>query len=521
MNPLHMDAVIRPRGHWEAIDLGFGMVRAWWRPLCLAWLVTVVPIWILVTLTAGLSGFLLQGFVVLWWVKPLFDRVPLYVLSRRLFGETPGVKDTLRAAPRLLTGHLFASLILYRLDPARAFNLPVWQLEGLRGRERWDRATPLQRDGYGPAQWLTACSIAMTVGLVFAILWFVALLVPDQTNAAAWNRMGLPVGEMEPWQRLVQGAVSFLAFSVIEPCYVAAGFSLYLARRTRLEGWDVEIAFRRLANRLAKRPGDASPARAAALAGIGLVAAAAMGVSKGAVAENPTAPAATVADPQAAIRHVMAQPEFETRRKVAAWRRRALSKPQREAGPEPSEIARELKSVGNRTLGTSTGAIFTAALLALLAVVLLLYLFREVPWRRLLSSRRDLERDPAAPVRARVTVSASERPVPLPQDVTGEALARWERGETAAALALLYRAAIARLLASGLLPSPEALPALTEGDLLELLGGRAGGLRAQAFGRLTGAWQAAAYAHRPPSATGFSELCAEFRRVFEARGGEP
>jgi hypothetical protein len=26
-------AVIRPRTPWEAVDLGFGMARAWWKPV--------------------------------------------------------------------------------------------------------------------------------------------------------------------------------------------------------------------------------------------------------------------------------------------------------------------------------------------------------------------------------------------------------------------------------------------------------------------------------------------------------
>ena len=38
--------------------------------------------------------------------------------------------------------------------------------------------------------------------------------------------------------------------SAIEPFYVGAGFGLYLDRRTQIEGWDIEIAFRRMRLRL-------------------------------------------------------------------------------------------------------------------------------------------------------------------------------------------------------------------------------------------------------------------------------
>ena len=35
----------------------------------------------------------------LWWLKPLLDRVVLYVLSRTLFGEVPTVRQLWRALP--------------------------------------------------------------------------------------------------------------------------------------------------------------------------------------------------------------------------------------------------------------------------------------------------------------------------------------------------------------------------------------------------------------------------------------
>src|SRR6185295_18661046 len=37
------------------------------------------------------------------------------------------------------------------------------------------------------------------------------------------------------------------AVALIEPLYVAGGFALYLNRRTALEGWDLEVQLRRIA----------------------------------------------------------------------------------------------------------------------------------------------------------------------------------------------------------------------------------------------------------------------------------
>ena len=50
---------------------------------------------------------------------------------------------------------------------------------------------------------------------------------------------------------LVAGnALAWMATTVIEPFYIGAGFGLYLDRRTQIEGWDIEIAFRRMRRRL-------------------------------------------------------------------------------------------------------------------------------------------------------------------------------------------------------------------------------------------------------------------------------
>ena len=34
----------------------------------------------------------------MWWLKPLFDRIPLYVLSRAVFGDAQHAADAARAA---------------------------------------------------------------------------------------------------------------------------------------------------------------------------------------------------------------------------------------------------------------------------------------------------------------------------------------------------------------------------------------------------------------------------------------
>ena len=87
---------LRPRSGWESLDLGFQMSRRWWRQAWGIWLALYIP-----TAVVVLSVFSNKFYAVLllWWLKPLFDRAVLHGFSRLAFGEQCGVVSTLRAAP--------------------------------------------------------------------------------------------------------------------------------------------------------------------------------------------------------------------------------------------------------------------------------------------------------------------------------------------------------------------------------------------------------------------------------------
>jgi hypothetical protein len=135
-----LSVALRPRGGWEALDLGFQMARGWWRPVCGTWLAVYLPaaavLHVLFQETLWISP------LVLWWLKPVFDRFVLHVVSRAVFGAPPTVAEALRAWREILQPGIVAGLTFFRLDPARSFNLPVWQLEKQTGREASDGGAP-------------------------------------------------------------------------------------------------------------------------------------------------------------------------------------------------------------------------------------------------------------------------------------------------------------------------------------------------------------------------------------------
>jgi hypothetical protein len=118
---------IRPRTAWEAMDLGVLMSQQHRRLLMTSWAIVTLPIYALLCLLLWDSPSLVV--LVFWWLKPAFDRLPLYILSKALFGETPTLKQALRQWPAVLKPQLFASLTWRRLSLSRSFLMQVEQIE--------------------------------------------------------------------------------------------------------------------------------------------------------------------------------------------------------------------------------------------------------------------------------------------------------------------------------------------------------------------------------------------------------
>lgn len=245
-----IQAVVRPRNPWESIDLGFSMVRHWWKPLYKVWFATVLPLFLLIYLPVfGIYTSFYDSSVgaalLIWWLKPGLDRILLHFLSHALFGEQPGIWQTFKTLPRFLfKTRLWLALTFWRFDFARSFNLPIWQLEDLRGKVASQRMSLLQKNTRNQAVWLTIVCLHFEGILTLTFLGFVSLMIPAHYEL---NFFEVFFYETAWWTEMLQIIASFIALSIIEPLYVAAGFALYLNRRIHLEGWDIELAFRRIA----------------------------------------------------------------------------------------------------------------------------------------------------------------------------------------------------------------------------------------------------------------------------------
>jgi hypothetical protein len=108
------------------------------------------------------------------------------------------------------------------------------------------------------------------------------------------------------------------------------------------------------------------------------------------------------------------------------------------------------------------------------------------------------------------------RPESLPGDVGAAALDLWQRGEQRAALALLYRGMLSRLVHTHSVPIRASS---TEGECLALARPRLTEPGARYASRLVDTWAAAVYGARVPTAGVVETLCGEFASALDAKGG--
>lgn len=518
-----LSVVLRQRNPWEAIDLGFALVRRWWRPALAAWLCVFVPV-------AFAAGALLPpgwAMLAVWWLKPLLDRVPLHVFAGAVFGSPPPLQDTLRGIFSYSRGGLLATLLppLRFLRWVRSFDLPIWQLEGARGAVFRNRAKQLHRRAWSYAFALTFVCLLFEGVVLVSLIGLYDLLLPA-AGQDSFDPFSLVRGETSERQYHLFAALYFVAVAVVEPIYVAAGFALYLARRTQLEGWDLEVQLRRIAERERARQSAASSGNTVAVSAaiVGAVAIALLGYASapvlaadapparcdapteftqagGANPEPEPAPAAPVVyrhgKAAAEIKTVLANPEF------GQYETRTVLEPLNK--PEPQEPA---KIQGLPDFVHVLGQVLRVIAWGVLAVLLglaLYWVLQRLDWIKFESRTRWTP--------PQTLFGLDVRPESLPEDVAAEAVRLARAGDLAGALSLLYRGALITLMHRDHI---ELASGDTEADCLAKTRRKLEETAHAYLTRLLLAWQGTAYAHRPVPRAEVEQLADDWPGYFRA-----
>ena len=249
LDKLQVNASIR--SGWQALDLGFLMAQAWFRPLYLAGFLAQLPVALVLFAVFWKSPF--WALAILWWLKPFWERLPLFIASRKLFDEQAAIWVSMKSFP---LKDILPWLLWRRLSIQRAFDNPVTVLEELTGATRRQRLHVLHGKYSDVAlgnQFVCFCFEAIAC---FGIAMMIEFFTPEALQLRFYDRFDdlTLTGE---WLFTLS---AFAAMTLVMPFHSMAGFALYLNRRIELEAWDIEIIFRILAGR---KHAEASSAPAA------------------------------------------------------------------------------------------------------------------------------------------------------------------------------------------------------------------------------------------------------------------
>ncbi|MGH8050982.1 MAG: DUF4129 domain-containing protein [Arenimonas sp.] len=503
-----MTVALRVRSPWQAMDLGLRMVRANARAIWLPYFLFAGSVFLVCNTFAYLIDQLWLGWFLIWWLKPVFDRIPLHVLSHVTFGNYPTFRDTLRAPFQWRFGLWFSWLTYRRFSFWRSMSMPIDILEGLSAERLSMRRSVLI--GAVSSQMIGLsfiCILFENVLMISAIALFYMFIPIEYLNHLFENFYTTYFNYDPPvWIDLILNTLYFLGVAVISPFYVGAGFAAYLNRRTQLEAWDIEIAFKRIATRLRQT------SSMVLVVSMLLVSA---GVSHHAYAleaknnEIKTLPELFGDDYRAepksaseAVKKAYADKDLSPKEKYTAWE--PIEKAKKKNKPKRTTI-HGLEAIIDIVSG---GIAFFAeyGLWLLLALVLSWLIWKSTDWMPWLKDKMPAKRE-----LDELTENEILDLDTLPSNLSHAVRALWAQ-QPRAALALLYRGSVEKL--SDRLGTPFP-PGATEAECVRRSRRLTHPESEAIFHKVVRTWQAAAYAHRVPDSDEFESLLNEWSLRWE------
>jgi hypothetical protein len=472
------NVVLRPRSNWEAIDLGFCLIQYWSWPFYRIWLAVTLPIILIISSIIYLLNLPSEySLLIIWWLKPLFDRVALYFLSLALFNEPPTLTQTIFFTTKLiLNKDLWLSLTLYRFALTRSLVLPVKQLE--HAKNLATRIKLIKSNTYSAATWLTIICLHFELLILLAFYMLLFTFLPEHVQ---WDYIFYLDDELEIflWLDIL---FYYLALSLLEPIYVAAGFALYLNRRTHLEGWDIELIFKAMRKKFE---------HLAILMALMLTMILASPIL---LAQQPAELAPVY------IEQILAQEEFNTTAERKYWQYRY--------GQNNDAVIKNDWQLPN--IWVNFAAELIEILIWLVIIGLLLWVIIKIQssawFKEFLTPHTSLMPDLSPPTKLERQIIPT-----LPTDLAQEFWLLVQQGQQSAALSLLYRASLEKLNTNYKF---SISPAYTEMDCMYLLQTKPQPNQINAYiQQLINAWQLVAYGGGRLELTDIQQLFDNFKQI--------
>jgi len=480
------------RSGWQALDLGFLMARAWWKPLTAASLLPTLPLFIVLLILFPQDP--LWAAMIVWWLKPFWERLPLFVASRLLFQESAGTVSSMKS---LVLKDSLPWLLWRRFSVQRAFDAPVTVLEGLKGAQRRNRIRVLHGKYSDVALGNQFVCFCFELLLFFGIIILIDFFTPEKMGLELYNSFN----ELSLVGEWIYTLSAFGAMILVIPFHVMAGFALYLNRRIELEAWDIEISFRNLASRKQNAIQRATGIVSMLLL-VGLI---------GIMHPDPASAAVRHNQESAAelINEVMAGADYGQEKTVRKWRFKEWGE-ENEENEESSfpqwmiEFLQWWEENVDRGDGLGSAADWLKILLIVVFVGLLLYLLRR--YRGPLGSLIGGKAVEAPP---QVLFGLDVSPESLPADVPVQVMELWGQGNVREALGLLYRASLSRLIDKHKLAFRASH---TEAECAQLVREQGIVSLSEYFTQLTRVWRRLAYGHQQPPLEMVELLCKTWRQ---------
>ncbi len=515
-------ANIRLRSTWEAIDMGFAMVQNWWKAIYIPLSILTFSIAALLYLLIPEDDFWMAG-LIFWWLKPLYDRLVLHIISHKLFNEELSSWEALKAIPSLIwnTG-FFQTMTFRRLSLSRGFNLPIWQLEQLRGKPRADRQRVLHLAAHSQATWLTIAMIHLELFLVLSLFALIALFTPENILSDFVDGLFNNKFDNTIWLDYLNYVFYVVVVTFLHPFYIAGSFALYINRRTQLEAWDLELDFRKLAIRvknLLKPKTITTPPLFYIFVFLTI-----LGGSPNTVNAETNLPNTIstgeqdtktefIADTRQGaesskkiIKEVMLTKNLDDKKTTKLWVRKKLPK-KKNINTDDSGVADFLKNLF-KPIALFISKVIEFGLWILIAIAIgLLFYYRDL-WLPLLQGGSITKQKYSAP---EVMFGMDVRAESLPDNIIGEAQKLWQAGKHRESLSLLYRGALIRLINQEHVKLENSH---TEGDVLHHANKQLTPAKQAYLKTLTAQWKLIAYAHRLPADADMQQLFSRWDSDF-------
>lgn len=501
-------AVLRPRPGSESAELGLQMLGRWRGQIYRAWFLVAIPVWIACTIIALFVPWL--GLLAFWWLKPLMERAPLYVVSDRLFGGNAKLGGLFVGHARLWKDFI-ANHSTRRFSPSRGVLAPIAMLEGL-GGNTFNKRSRVMVSNSGSLLGLSLACFFIALNVILALCMLLLLVTPEPYQWIYYWRWESSDGiggdlirfliEPKPiWEQVLHCTMMFIMISVTSPIYAVCGFAVYINRRTEIECWDIELEFRKIAKRIAN-------------VGVAVLAVMLLLPQPAEAQVNCNTREQSIAELQRAdspakreYAEVLARTEFS---RCQQARRMVDVEDKTARGRDNSSDDSEWTGSGIRWGESERSSGLNITDILLVAAVLMVALMAFVVLQKLgwVATSKPVKK--AEPV-ADIQFAETEEKLPADGDLDA-ARDLWGTGDHRDALALLYRTAVLRLHEHYRAPIGKGA---TEGDCLRWakrhLKDQTELIRCLSI--LTRHWQWIAYGHRMP-ALDFDELVDLWSRTF-------